>query len=389
MATAQSSVARRRTGAKKLPTGVSRRADGKLLAQVRCPSTGKRLSKVFGAREVAAAKIWRRDTQTALHRREISGERSPRLREAARVFLRGMEDGTIRTRSREPYKPATIARYRRALERDLLPEIGNLELDEITTGKLERLIDKLMARELAANSVRNAFMPLQALYRWAVRRGLAHTDPTAAAELPLDRSSRERFASRDEIVQRLEALPVNDRPLWATAFYAGLRCGELMALRWDDVDFDNKIIHVVRSYDPEAKKFGSPKSQAGIRDVPIPGPLLSHLLDHHSRHQPSQPVAFSRHSLGGLRRRGDDVFGTSGLYQRANRHWQPAGLGRMTLHDCRHTYASLMIAAGENAKALQTYLGHSSITTTYDRYGHLMPGAERESAERLSAYLGN
>lgn len=61
--------------------------------------------------------------------------------------------------------------------------------------------------------------------------------------------------------------------------------------------------------------------------------------------------------------------------------------GGVTLHDCRHTYASLMIAAGENAKALQTYLGHSSITTTFDHYGHLMPGAERESVDRLSAYL--
>lgn len=57
------------------------------------------------------------------------------------------------------------------------------------------------------------------------------------------------------------------------------------------------------------------------------------------------------------------------------------------LHESRHTYASLMIAAGVNAKALQTYMGHSSVTVTYDRYGHLMPGNEGEAADLLDAYL--
>ena len=57
------------------------------------------------------------------------------------------------------------------------------------------------------------------------------------------------------------------------------------------------------------------------------------------------------------------------------------------MHEARHTYASLMIAAGVNAKCLQTYMGHSSVTITYDRYGHLMPGNEEEAAELLDAYL--
>jgi len=59
----------------------------------------------------------------------------------------------------------------------------------------------------------------------------------------------------------------------------------------------------------------------------------------------------------------------------------------MTFHECRHTFASLMIAAGVNAKALSSYLGHASVTITYDRYGHLMPGNEEEAAELLDAYL--
>ena len=71
----------------------------------------------------------------------------------------------------------------------------------------------------------------------------------------------------------------------------------------------------------------------------------------------------------------------------ATRLWKRAGLNKLGFHDCRHTYASLMIAAGVNAKALSTYMGHSSITVTLDRYGHLLPGNEREAAEMLDDYL--
>ena len=72
---------------------------------------------------------------------------------------------------------------------------------------------------------------------------------------------------------------------------------------------------------------------------------------------------------------------------RAQRAWEAAGLAKIGLHEARHTYASLMIAAGANAKALSTYMGHSSVTVTYDRYGHLMPGNENEAAALLDTYL--
>jgi len=67
--------------------------------------------------------------------------------------------------------------------------------------------------------------------------------------------------------------------------------------------------------------------------------------------------------------------------------WKTAELARLTLHEARHTYASLMIAAGVNAKALQTFMGHANISVTLDRYGHLMPGTETEAAKLLETYL--
>ncbi len=75
------------------------------------------------------------------------------------------------------------------------------------------------------------------------------------------------------------------------------------------------------------------------------------------------------------------------VQQRADDVWKTAKLERLTLHDCRHTFASFAIAAGLNAKALSTYMGHSSVSITLDRYGHMMPGNEAEATTLLDAYL--
>ena len=103
----------------------------------------------------------------------------------------------------------------------------------------------------------------------------------------------------------------------------------------------------------------------------------------------------TEHLLRSARRDSDLVFGASGREAFsprvctlvADEAWKAAGLERLTLHECRHTYASYMIAAGVNAKAISTYMGHSSIKTTYDEYGHLMSGNEGEAADLLGAFL--
>jgi integrase len=83
----------------------------------------------------------------------------------------------------------------------------------------------------------------------------------------------------------------------------------------------------------------------------------------------------------------EEPLRTGSLRKRAKRLWEKRGLRPITLHECRHTYASLMIAAGVNFKALSEFMGHADIGITLDRYGHLLPGAGDEAAELLDAYL--
>ena len=88
-----------------------------------------------------------------------------------------------------------------------------------------------------------------------------------------------------------------------------------------------------------------------------------------------------------LRPHRQDPFVPSTIRTRALAAWEAAGLQPITLHECRHTFASLMIAAGENPKAIQTFMGHATIQMTFDRYGHLMPGSRDQARARMDDYL--
>jgi integrase len=138
------------------------------------------------------------------------------------------------------------------------------------------------------------------------------------------------------------------------------------------------VIHVDFGWDDKEGEIET--KGRSRRRVPVPGELREHLLPYVMRSG----------------RRGDDLlfgqtearpFSPRRLTERADTAWTDAKLNRITLHECRHTFASLMIAAGVNAKALSTYMGHANISITFDLYGHLMPGNEREAADLLDAYL--
>jgi len=219
-------------------------------------------------------------------------------------------------------------------------------------------------------------MPLRAVCRRALSRGDIQVNPTTRIEIAAVRGRRTRFAMPAEAHELIEAAPAQDRALWATAFYAGLRRGELRALRWIDVDLAGGVIRVERSWDVKEGVI-EPKSTAGRRKVPIAAILRDYLIEHRLRG--AEGLVFGRDV--------DTPWATGSISQRANKAWKAAKLTPITLHECRHTFASLMIAAGVNPKALQTFMGHSSITVTLDRYGHLFPGSEGEAAVLLDAYL--
>jgi integrase len=272
---------------------------------------------------LSAAKIWRQDALVDLRRGKLRATPSATLREVAEQWLQDAAAGTVLNRSGDRYKPSVVRGYEQALRTYVLPDLGAVQLGALQRRDVQALAERIARSGKSPSTVRNALLPLRAICRRALARGEIHDNPTRGLELPAVRGRRDRIAEPREAAALLSALETKDRRLWATAIYAGLRRGELQALRWGDVDLD-------------------------------------------ASDRPFEPWTVT---------------------ERARRAWSAAGLTPITLHECRHTYASLMIAAGVNPKALQTFMGHASITITMDRYGKLFPGSEDRAAVLLNAYL--
>jgi integrase len=338
---------------------------------------GKKIQKTFST--IPAAKQWREDMRVDLRRGRLDARSTQTVRQAAKEWLAHAKAGTIRNRSGNVYKPSALRGYEQALRDYVLPELGAARLSELRRRDVQVLVDRLVASGLSASTTRNALLPLRAISRRALLRGDLHVNPTHGLELPAQRGRRDRVASPQEAAELLGALPVEDRPLWACAMYAGLRLGELQALLWDDVDLEHGLIHVRRSWDRH-EGVVDPKSAAGFRSVPIVDVLGVELEAHRAR-RPAVNLAFGREH--------NRPFSPSAVVDRACRIWRDAGLTPISPHECRHTFATIAIAAGVNIKALQTFMGHASITITLDRYGHVLPGSESEAAAHVNRYLAN
>lgn len=359
------------------PTGIeARQRRGRTVyrAVVYDKAAGRKITKTFDT--ITAAKQWRADAMAAVASGRLSAERGPTLTEAVEQWLAGARAGHIRNRSGDPYKPSAIRAYEQNARLRLLPDLGAVRLADIRHRDLQALVDRLVTEGLSPATVMTTLLPLRAIFRRAHARGVVNENPTRGIEMPAIRSRRDRIASPQEAGKLLGLLDAADRPLWATALYAGLRRGELTALCWSDVDLAAGTIHVRRGWDLVAGEI-APKSREGRRKVPIPAVLRDHLVEHRMRCEGTPDAR---------------VFGTPSAIrsasERARRAWADArGVEPLSFHEARHTYASLMIAAGVNAKALSTYMGHANIAITYDLYGHLMPGNEAEAAGLLDAYI--
>jgi integrase len=326
------------------------------------------------------ARAWRQETQVALRRNQLRAPTSDTLTQAAAGWLDAAQRGVVRTRSGDAYKPSAIRTYRQSLNAHILPAIGHLRLSAVERRHLQHLIDQLLTTGAAPSTVRNAILPVRAIYRHATNRDHVATNPTHTLTLPSVRARRDRVARPDEAAALIAAVPPDDQALWATALYAGLRRGELQALRWRDIDLQRGVIRVERGWDRVVGAI-EPKSRSGQRRVPLTHTLRRHLTTHRLRHGGHpETLVFANNGPG--------AFNPAAALKRARRAWREAQLAPILFHECRHTYASFMIAAGINAKALSTYMGHASITITLDRYGHLLPGNEHQAATMLDTYLG-
>jgi integrase len=306
----------------------------------RCKCTPSYRAHVWSAREkrrirksfstLAAAKAWRADTEVALRRGTMRAPTPTTLRQVWEVWLTGAREGSVRNRSGDAYKPSVLRSYEASMRLRVLPELGGARLSDITRLTVQDIVDRMLADGHQASTIRNTLMPLRAIFRRALARGEVAVNPIAGVELPAVRGRRERIASPAEAAALIAALTEEDQALWATAFYAGLRLGELHALRDEDVDLDAGVIRVERSWDRGAGVI-EPKSRAGRRAVPIVAALRSHLAARKLRRSNAGGLFFGD---------GSRPFNRDGLVARADKAWKAAGLTPIGLHEGTRSHRS-------------------------------------------------
>jgi integrase len=362
------------------------------------PATRRKIRRTFGSR--AEAKSWRASATTAIARHELRAVRSPTLEAAAQELLEAMRSGAARARGGEPFKPATIRSYETSLREHIIPALGRRRLSELARGDLVALIERLLGAGAAPSTIRNAINPLHLIYRRAMDRGLVTVSPAARLPLPAPSPGRDRIATPAEQATLIGALRAPaDRALWTLALGAGLRAGELQALRWEDLHLEEGLIHVRRSFDPKSRVFVAPKSKRSRRAVPMIARVRAALLEHR--------LATGRRAGLVLGRDGEHTFTHSSALQRATRDWKAAGIpplacdvdaaakgerglpefGRIGLHEARHSYCSTLLDAGVSVANVSRYAGHATPAFTLARYVHARADQAPDDAAKVDAFL--
>ena len=273
----------------------------------------------------------------------------------------------------------TRERYEANLRTHLRPRFGARKARLITTDDVAKLVADMEASGRAGWTTQNVLTTLSSLFSWATRHGFVADNPVAALEArERPRTSRrpQRAFQPDEIKALLAAAKPPYRALLATAIFSGLRLMELLGLRWQDIDLDAGVIHV-RAQLSRAGELRPLKTDAGRRDV-ILMPELAQVLQQHregSRYQEAHDFVFTAIDGRPLNWRNVETTGFNATLKRANLATHERDK-KPVLHDCRHTFASLLIAQGLDIVFISRQLGHASPATTLRIYAHLIDQAK-------------
>lgn len=274
-------------------------------------------------------------------------------------------------------KPSTYESYERAVRCHLAPAFETYPLRAITSGAIEDWIGKELAAGQSPKSVNNYIVVLKLMLRHAVAWGYLATNPATDVKRVRVPEREMRALSPEEVRRFLAAVSPDYWLFFATAVFTGLRRGELIAVQWQDVDLDAGQLHVRRSL--WRGQYLGPKTKRSVRTVDLAPQLVSAFREA----RPLVGADTLRSQLVFSNRDGQPLDPDNVMKREFKPALRRAELPDIPFHNLRHTFASLLIASGEHPKAVQSQLGHTSIQTTLDRYGHLLPGAFGHAGARL------
>jgi integrase len=310
----------------------------------------------------------------------VAGAARRTLEEAGNAYVDHLEHVMERKRS-------TIQDYRGHLRRHLVPFFGDRPIDRIDPAQVAQYLKRKRSDGLSSKTVQNHLNFLHGIFSFAIKRGWAHSNAVAYVDRPKKNRSphqRVRFLQPSELDRLIDAAPEDtlggvERALYLAAALTGLRQGELLALKWLDVDLSVGRVRVADNF--TRGRMDTPKSHEG-RSVPMAARLANELEDlrQRSRFRADGDLVFCHPDTG-------HVLDPSKMRKRFKDALARAEVRAITFHELRHTFGTQMAAAGAPLRAIQEWMGHADAKTT-EIYRHYAPDPSNGAAFVERAFGG-
>lgn len=286
----------------------------------------------------------------------------------------------------------THQNYVSYIKTHILPCIGNVSLANLNISHIEKLMNEMKNKGLAAGTRRKIYNILNSSVGDAVKKKLMSENVVAAVDKPKDEKKLVSVWNADTVKRFVIEAKKLSRYYMACLLplYTGCRQGEVLGLRWSDIDFNRRVLRVTQTLSHDGKEFKSgAKSASGVRAVALSKATVTALLEH------KKVIDSERVAMGNQYRDLDLVIckdngnpvNPRDVNKTLDKLIKKLELPRITYHETRHTHASLLLLANIHPKVVSERLGHSSISITLDLYSHLLPHMQDEAVKKLDDVL--
>ena len=296
--------------------------------------------------------------------------------------------------SKPNVRSSTAEYYRRSIEQHVVPRIGNIKLNRLTSRDIQKLyrdlqesgrlreVQKSKNPGLSNATVRGIHMMLHNALDRAVKERLILCNPTEDCIIPKLVKQEMKILHPEDMGAYLQAAGKRDvLPMFYLELVSGLRKGELVALHWDDLDSESRTISVSKQ---AAVRNGEitisrPKTETSVRKISIPQEAVDLLVQEHEKH-PDNPYMFPSPKTG-------EMYHPDSVVNLHKKILKDAGLEHIRFHDLRHTFATMALQNGVDVKTVSTMLGHHDAGFTLRTYTHTTRQAQDEAAEKIGAFM--
>lgn len=289
----------------------------------------------------------------------------------------------------------TRTHYQDAIRVHIIPDLGHVPLKHLKTTAIQAWVNDLHTKKnLSPKSVRNIYLNLKSALTKAVVLRMLPYNPCEGIVLPKATKYKATIYTVKEMNDLLDLARGTD--LFIPVLLAtnlGLRRGEVLALRWDHVDFANGIVHIRENkvITKEGALTKAPKSAAGIRDLTMGSQVMTELKQAHAKYIRNKLAKGRTFKDSGLVFSQEDgsEYRPESLTRMWRRFLDKHGLKSIRFHDLRHSCATALLEAGVDPKTVQTRLGHADIAMTMNIYAHCTPNMDRNAAQKLDELFAN